>query len=82
MHIYTSTEARKHFFSLIKKTIQSNDPVLITGKVGDVVLISKEDYDAILETLCLYSVPGLVDSIRTSDKNNPDEWVEEDELEW
>jgi len=82
MHVQTSTEARKHFFSLIRETIESNDPVLIKGKVGEVVLMSKNDYDAIIETLYLHSIPGLVDSIKSSDINNPKEWIKKDDLEW
>jgi prevent-host-death family protein len=82
MHIQTSTEARKRFFSLIKETVESNDPVLITGKSGDVVLMSKEDYDAIVETLYLHSVPGLVASIRSCDTKNSNEWIKEDDMKW
>jgi len=82
MQVHSSTWARKNFFTLLKDTVESNNPTVITGKVGDAVLISKEDYDALMETLYLQSIPGLVNSIKACDINNPDEWVGEDELEW
>lgn len=82
MHIHSSTWARKNLFALLKQTVESNDPVVITGKVGDAVLISKADYDALMETLYLHSVPGLVNAIRKCDPSNPDEWVNEDDLQW
>lgn len=82
MNIHSSTWARKNLFALLKQTIESNDPVVITGKIGDAVLISKADYDALMETLYLHSVPGLVNSLRTCDTDNPDEWINEDDLQW
>lgn len=82
MQIHSSTWARKNLFMLLKQTVESSDPVLITGKVGDAVLISKADYDALMETLYLHGVPGLVNSIRACDTNNPDEWVNEDDVQW
>ena len=82
MQVHSSTWARKNFFNLLKHTVESNDPTIITGKIGDAVLLAKEDYDAIMETLYIHSIPGLAASILAADKNNPDEWVEEDELEW
>ncbi len=82
MQIHSSTWARENFFSLLKHTVESNDPTTITGKAGDVVLISKEDYDALMETLYLHSVPGLVNSVRSCDTSNKDEWIDEDKLKW
>ena len=49
---------------LIDDTSESHEPVLITGKRSNAVLISEEDWRSIQETLYLLSVPGMRESIR------------------
>ena len=40
-------------------------PVKITGKSANAVLVSEEDWDGINETLYLLSIPGMRESIRS-----------------
>ena len=40
------------------------EPIQITGKRANAVLVSEEDWRSIQETLFLLSVPGMRDSIR------------------
>lgn len=42
---------------------QSHEPLQITGKRGNAVLLSEEDWHAIQETLHLVSIPGMRESI-------------------
>ena len=42
---------------------QSHEPLQITGKRGNAVLLSEEDWRAIEETLHLVSIPGMRESI-------------------
>lgn len=72
MHIYTTSQARQNFFKLVDETNTSHVPVCIVGKKHQSVLLSKEDYDAMIETLYLMSIPGMKESIMTS-RNEPDE---------
>ena len=60
----TATEARQNLFKLVKKSVQGHVPVKITSKDGDAVLVSEEDYEGLLETLELLSVPGMRKSIQ------------------
>ena len=60
----TATEARQHLFQLLRKSAKGHVPVKISCKDGDVVIISEEDYEGLLETLELLSVPGMRKSIR------------------
>ena len=60
----TATEARQNLFKLVRKSVKGHVPVKITSKEGDAVLISEEDYEGLLETLELLSVPGMRKSIR------------------
>jgi len=60
----TATEARQNLFQLLRKSVKGHAPVKISSKVGDVVLISEEDYESLLETLELLSLPGMRKSIQ------------------
>lgn len=64
MTTLNTTEARSRLYSLIDETINTHQPVLITGKRGNAVLVSEEDWNAISETLHLLSVPGMRESIK------------------
>ena len=63
MPIVNASTARNNFFKLIEDAINIHEPVYITGKRGNVVLISEEDYRSIQETLHLCSIPGMKDKI-------------------
>lgn len=60
----TATEARQHFYQLLRKSVKGHVPVKITSKDGAVVILSEGDYEGLLETLELLSVPGMRKSIR------------------
>jgi prevent-host-death family protein len=64
MTTFTSTDARARLYGLLDQTAESREPVLITGKRHNAVLISEEDWRAIQETLYLLSVPGMRESIQ------------------
>ncbi len=63
--IITATQARANFYALLADVNAHHNPVTITGKSGNAVLISEQDWNAITATLELYAVPGLVDDIQT-----------------
>ena len=64
MHTLTATEARAKLYCLIDDAAASHEPITISGKRGDAVLIAAEDWAAIQETLFLLSVPGMRESIK------------------
>jgi len=64
MTILNATEARSRLYSLIDETAETHEPIVITGKRGNAVLLSENDWNAIRETLHLLSVPGMRESIR------------------
>jgi prevent-host-death family protein len=59
----SATEARRRLYALIDEVGDSHEPVQITGKRGNAVLLSEADWNAIQETLHLVSIPGLRESI-------------------
>ena len=64
MPTLTATEARSKLYKLIDETASAHEPILITGKRGNAVLVSEEDWHAIQETLYLLNTPGMRESIR------------------
>ncbi len=60
----TATEARQHFYRLLRKSVKGHVPVKISSRDGDAVILSQEDYEGLLETLELLSVPGMRKSMR------------------
>jgi prevent-host-death family protein len=59
----SATEARRRLYALIDEVGQSHEAVQITGKRGNAVLLSEDDWRAIQETLHLVSIPGMRESI-------------------
>lgn len=64
MTILNVTEARSKLYNLIDEAASTHQPIVITGKRGNAVLVSEQDWNAITETLHLLSVPGMRESIR------------------
>ena len=68
MTTLTATQARANLFKLLDQTALSHEPIQITGRRQNGVLISEEDYRAMQETLYLLSVPGMKESLLKSKK--------------
>ena len=63
MPILNASEARANLYRLIDQTNESHEPVTISGKRNNAVLVSEDDWKALQETLYLVSIPGMRDSI-------------------
>jgi len=59
----TVTEARKRLYQLVDDVSASHEPVQITGKRGNAVLVGEGDWRALQETLYLVSKPGVREAI-------------------
>ncbi|MFC1621669.1 type II toxin-antitoxin system Phd/YefM family antitoxin [Candidatus Omnitrophota bacterium] len=64
MTTLTASEARANLYKLLDKSAESHEPIQISGKRHNAILISEEDWRAIQETLYLLSIPGMRESIR------------------
>jgi len=80
MDIYTTSQARSNLFKLVEHTANSHDPIYIVGKHNQAVLISAEDYRAIMETLYITSIPGMRESILSSAQEPIEEFS--DKIDW
>ena len=80
MPTITATEARAKLYRLIDQAAFSHEPIVITGKRANAILISEDDWRAVQETLYLLSIPGMRESIREG-LETPVEVCAED-LDW
>lgn len=80
MSVLTASEARANLYRLIDEAAESHEPITISGKRSNAVLISAEDWAAIQETLFLLSVPGMRESVKAGMAEPVDACSEE--LDW
>jgi antitoxin YefM len=80
MSTLNATDARTRLYALIDETAQTHRPITITGKRGNAVLISEDDWNAINETLYLVSIPGMRESIRDGMQSGLEECS--DDIDW
>ncbi len=66
MTTITATSARRSFFDLVKEATRKHEVYRIRHRQGGTVLLSEEDYDSLLETLELLSIPGFRESMKRS----------------
>jgi prevent-host-death family protein len=80
MATVSTTEARKDLYRLVDQVQDTHEPIQITGKRGNAVLVSEADWQALQETLFLVSIPGMRESIVEGMATPPHEL--EDEPGW
>lgn len=76
------TSFRKNIYSILEQTIKYNEPVNVSTKDGNAILISEEDYRNLMETLYIESVPGLKEEIINGMKEPLEEYIDESKVNW
>ena len=56
--------------SSIDKVVESNEIIKICTNKGNAIIISEEDYNALLETIALQSNPRVIKKIKDGEKEN------------
>lgn len=82
METINVTNARAKLYKLVSDVSKSHEPIQITSKEGDAVLLSKDDWDDIQETLYLYGVPGMAASILDGMNAQREELISEDDFDF
>jgi PHD/YefM family antitoxin component YafN of YafNO toxin-antitoxin module len=80
MKTINTTNARQNLYMLINETCGAHEPIRITGKKNNAILISEDDLRAVQETLYLISNPGMRESIKKGFGTSVSECSEE--LDW
>ena len=82
MKPFTVREARDNLYRLIDGVVQSHQPITIKGKCNNAVLVSREDLEAISETVYLNSITVMVDAIHTAAAEPLSEVKRLEDLDW
>ena len=69
------TNFRKDIYALLEQTINFNEPINISTKNGNAVVLSEEDYNSLIETLYITSVPNLKEELIKRANDNEEEFV-------
>lgn len=77
-----ATNFRKNIFELLEQTIKYNEPINISTKNGNAILMSEEDYNGLMETLYLTSVLGMKEKIVEGLETPIEECLSDDEVQW
>ena len=64
MATITATKARAELYRLLDEAAETHEPIEITGRRHNGVLVGEDDWRSIQETLYLLSIPGMRASIR------------------
>lgn len=78
--VMSVSQVRADIYNVMDETAQTHQPILITGKRNNVVMLSQEDWNAIEETLYLNSIPNMASSIQESMSADDSEFSEN--IEW
>ena len=78
----TITKFRKNVYAMVENTVRFNEPINITTKDGNAMLISEEEYLGLIETLHLASVPGMKEKLIDGLNTPLSDTVPEEEVEW
>ncbi|HHU54002.1 MAG TPA: type II toxin-antitoxin system Phd/YefM family antitoxin [Clostridiaceae bacterium] len=76
------TNFRKNIYKLLEETLKYNEPLQISTKDGNAIVLSEDDYNGLIETLYLTSVPGMKEIIKDGLTTSISDCVSEDEVEW
>ena len=76
------TSFRKNIYGMLEQTIKYNEPVNISTKDGNAVVLSEQDYNGLMETVYLSSVPGLKEDLIKGMEEPLADCVTEDEVDW
>lgn len=80
MKTITATSARSDLYRIIDSAQSTHEPIQITGKRGNAVLVAEDDWRAIQETIYLLGIPGMRDSIIQGMSEDIDDCSEEIDL--
>ncbi len=76
------TNFRKDIYKLLENAIKYNEPINISTKNGNAVVLSEEDYNNLMETIYIYSIPKLKEELIERKNSSDNDFVKEDEVDW
>ncbi len=81
MYHTNATQARANLYQLLDMAIDS-EVVSVSTKRGNAVILSEDDYNAMMETLHLMRIPGMAESIFDAAKEPLEDGIVLEDVEW
>ena len=76
------TSFRKDIYNLLEQTIKYNEPINISTKNGNAVVLSEEDYNNLMATLEIENNKKLKEDIEKGMKEDINDCIEESGVNW
>ena len=76
------THFRKNVSTLLEQTLKFNEPIHVSTRNGNVVVLSEDDYRGILETLEMNANPVMKQKLLEGKDTTLSECIPESEVEW
>ena len=76
------THFRKNVSTLLEQTLKFNEPIHVSTRNGNVVVLSEDDYRGILETLEMNANPVMKQKLLDGKDTPLSECIPESEVEW
>lgn len=76
------THFRKNVSTLLEQTLKFNEPIHVSTRNGNVVVLSEDDYCGILETLEMNANPVMKQKLLEGKDTPLSECIPESEVEW
>lgn len=79
MENVNATNFRKNIFEYLNSAVSFGDVINVSTKNGNAVVISEDEYNSLVETVYLLSIPGMKEKLIEGKKASLDDCQE---LEW
>lgn len=79
MENVNATNFRKNIFEYLNSAVSFGDVINISTKNGNAILISEDEYNSLVETVYLLSIPGMKEKLIDGKKASLDDCQE---LKW
>ncbi|MFI3226012.1 MAG: type II toxin-antitoxin system Phd/YefM family antitoxin [Clostridia bacterium] len=76
------TNFRKNIFEMLGQTIKWGEPLNISTKDGNAVILSEDEYNSLIETAYVNSNPALKEKIVQGLATPLEDCILEDEVQW
>lgn len=82
MEIINITNLRKDIYKISESILNEGTIYNVSCKSGNMIMISKEEYDALLETIYLSSNPEIKKSILEGKNAKHEDTIKEEDVVW
>ncbi len=73
---------RRNLFEMLEQATRFNEPINVSTKHGNAVILSEEDYNGLMETMYLLSDPEMIEKIKEAKATPLSECIPASEVEW